>query len=344
LFRREIVKTPAATAALASPLAAKHPLSRPAPTTNRAEQLITVLIPSHNSADTILACLESVRDMADEILIADAGSTDETLRVVREFGSCRIIERDGPLDADFEAWAHEHARHPWILRLLPDEQLNPELARQVQDVIATEPAEECFRVARTFYFRGHRLKYGGYHRDWSNRLYRKDAARYEMRDGRVEAIVDSQNVGCFKPRLFCESCASVDQRLSEMVRLATRAAEDAQREGRRPRRRAVLWQVPWQFIRSYILRWGWLDGWAGLHASCLSAMSVYLREAMLWELDQPIAARRSVASDSRQELTLFDPGLTTELPVVKLVDPPTMLEQEAPTAVNSGQRQVRPAA
>jgi hypothetical protein len=344
LFRREIVKTPAATAALASPLAAKHPLSRPAPTTNRAEQLITVLIACHNSANTIAACLESVRDTADEILVADAGSTDETLRIVRKFGGCRVIERDGPDDADFEAWAHEQARHPWILRILPEEQLNPELARKVQDMLATEPNEDGFRVGRTHFYRGQRLKLGGYHHDTSIRLYRKQSAHYESRDGRVEVTVNSRKIGTFQPRLFYESCPSIAQRLSAMIQVTVRAAEDADRQGLSPQRWKVLWKAPWQFVRTYFLRGGWLDGWAGLHASCLAAFSVYLREAMHWELANPVAVRRSDATNRWQESMLFDPGRTTELPIVASADPRTMPEQQAAAVAVAERPQVRSAA
>ncbi len=70
--------------------------------------------------------------MADEILVADAGSTDGTLDRVRAFGGCRIIARDGDCDESFESWAAGAARHPWILRVLPHERLSPELGRQVR--------------------------------------------------------------------------------------------------------------------------------------------------------------------------------------------------------------------
>ena len=344
IFRLEIAKTPAATAALAGPLAGRHPLGRPVAAKNHASQLVTVLIPCRNAADTIGACLESVRDMADEILVADAGSTDGTLQIARKYGGCRIIERDAPNDADFEAWANEQARHPWVLRLLPDEQLNPELARMVQDMLATEPAEVGFRVARTFYFRGQRLKHGGYHLDTTIRLFRKDAAHYETRDGRVEVAVASHDVGSFRPRLFYETCLSVERRLAEISQTAARAAEDAERRGLRFKRWKVLWQAPWQFVRSYILRGGCLDGWAGLHASCLSAVSIYLREAMLWELEQPVALQRSDASDRWQELKLFNPGRTTERPIVAPTDAAAKSGIDSPAAIQADPRQVWPAA
>jgi glycosyltransferase involved in cell wall biosynthesis len=269
--------------------------------------LITVLIPCYNAAETIRTCLESIRDMADEILVADAGSTDGTLDVAREFGGCRVIRRSGPEDAEFEAWAHGEATHPWILRLLPCEQLNPELARQVQDMAADKPTEIGFRVARTHFIQGRRLKHGGFERETSIRLYRKDAARYEMRDGRVEVAVDSKTGGRFQPRLFYESCPSIEQWLTELIRQAARFAVSARERGVRPSRWNVLWKAPWQFVKSYVIRGGWLDGWPGLLACCLSAITVVLREAFLWESQQPGAALRSQASGSGETLRIVAP-------------------------------------
>ena len=308
VFRQAIAATPAAQEILAGPDGAKHPLSRPLPTANRSEQLVTVLIACRNAADTILGCLESVRDMADEILVADAGSTDDTLRLVRKFGGCKIIERECTDEIAFAAWAHGQARHEWILRIRPDEQLNAELSRQVQDLLATEPKEDGFLVSRTVYFRGRRLRHGSFQNDSSIRLYRKQAGRYELRDGRVEVCVSSNRIGRVKSRLIYEACPSIEQCLREKTRLAARAAEDARQKGLHANRRAVLWNAPWRFVQSYVLRRGFLDGWAGLVASGLLAFETYLHEAMLWEIERPFIARRSLVHDQWRELKVFDPS------------------------------------
>ena len=307
LFRQEILKTPAAAATLAGPHGGGHPLSRPAPASNRASHLVTVFIPCRNAAETILPCLDSVRDIADEILVADSGSTDDTLRIVRASGGCRIIENACDDEAAFETWAQKHARHRWILRILPDEQLNPDLARQVQDMLATEPQSDGFVIARSIYFRGRRLRHGDFQNDASIRLYRKDAARYQIRDGQVDVCVSSAKTGTLRSRLVFETCPSIEQYLSDMIGAAERAAKDANQKGQRPKRGNALVRAPWQFVRSYILRGGWLDGWAGLHASYLSAFNVYLREAMLWNLQRPAAAKRNAGRESWHELRVFDP-------------------------------------
>jgi hypothetical protein len=308
IFRRAILQTPAAAATLAGPQGIGHPLSRPVPAINRSSQLVTVLVPCRNAAETILTCLDSVRDMGDEILVADAGSTDHTLDLVREFGGCRILEQPSADDAYFEAWAQSHARHDWILRILPNEQLNPDLARQVQDKLATEPREDGFLVSRSFHFRGGRLKFGDFRGDSSIRLYRKDAARYETTDGRVEVRLASERLGTLRSRLVVELCPNLDRYLSDMLSAAREMARRAHDRGLRPKRRNILWRAPWKFVRSYVLRRGWLDGWPGLHASILTSLALYLRETSLWGLYQPAANQQTVETARSRELRVFDPN------------------------------------
>ncbi|MEX2091369.1 MAG: lipopolysaccharide kinase InaA family protein [Pirellulales bacterium] len=307
VFRRAIAATPAAQQTLAGPRGAEHPLGRPLGAVNRSEQLVTVLISSRNAADTIVGCLESVRDMADEILVADAGSTDGTLELVRKFGGCRVIESTCTDPVVFETWAHDNAKHDWILRLRPDERLNGELSRQVQDLLATEPPEDGFRIAQTVYFRGKRLRFGAFDNEPSIRLYRKQAARYEVCSGRIEVSIPSQRIGNVKSRLVYESCSTIIQCLTEIKRAAIQAAQESSQQGRHAQRRSVLWRTARQFAESYLLHRGILDGWAGLHASCLTAAGVYLRETMLLEIEQPTARRRSLVHDRWRELKVFTP-------------------------------------
>ena len=89
---------------------------------------LTVLIPCKDERRNIRACIESVQAIADEILIADSGSTDGTLDIVRDIGGCRIIEREYINSANFKNWAIPQARHEWVLVVDADERVTPELA------------------------------------------------------------------------------------------------------------------------------------------------------------------------------------------------------------------------
>jgi len=271
IFRQVILKTPAGREAVTA-FRGVHPLTRPAPAENSPAHLVTAVIPCRNAVATIRACLDSVRDVADEILVADAGSTDGTLRVVREFGGCRIIHGRAADDAAFEAWAHRQAQHPWVLRMLPDEQLNPELGRQVQDLTARDPAEDGFRIWRAIYFQGRRLTHGGFQHDSSVRLFRQEAVRFELHGGRVEAVLPGKKVGQLASRLIYEACSSI------------KPHEDGARSPTTP------WRSAWGFFKTFVLRLGLLDGRAGWRAAYWSALA----DSSATSAQSPISVRSDV--------------------------------------------------
>src|SRR4026207_1074127 len=100
---------------------------------------LTVLIPCKDEIQHIRACIDSVRPIADEILIADSGSTDGTLEAVRRLGDCRVIEREYVNSADFKNWAIPQAAHEWVLVVDADERVTPELAGEIQRLLANDP-------------------------------------------------------------------------------------------------------------------------------------------------------------------------------------------------------------
>jgi hypothetical protein len=172
---------------------------------------------------------------------------------VREFGGCRIIHGRADDDATFLTWAAHQATHPWVLLVHPDEQLNPELGRQVQDVTASDPNKDGFRIWRAIYFRGRRLTHGGFQHDSSVRLFRKDAVRFEMRGGQVEPKVLESKIGQLASRLICEARPNGDQ---------PRPSWHSDNS----------WRRVWPMLNTYVLRLGFLDGRAGLAAAHWSAM------------------------------------------------------------------------
>ncbi len=195
VFRQQLLRTPAGKDNGFDTAARTNPFSKPLPAFNSPAQLVSVLIPCLNDADLVSDCIESVRDIADEIIVADLGSNDSTLNIVRRIGGCRILRRAHFDEAQFESWAAQQARHPWILRLLPQERLSPELAKQIQDTLAKEPDQHAFDIVpRRSMHKNHQLD-RAFQCGASLRLYRKVAAQYEMRNGQLTVVVARDKIG-----------------------------------------------------------------------------------------------------------------------------------------------------
>ena len=98
------------------------------------KQKLTVIIPCKNERLNIRPCVESAKRVADEVLVADSGSTDGTLAIVHALGGCRIIEREYINSGNFKNWAIPQASHRWVLILDADERITEPLAREVNSL------------------------------------------------------------------------------------------------------------------------------------------------------------------------------------------------------------------
>jgi glycosyltransferase involved in cell wall biosynthesis len=244
---------------------------------------LTVLIPCKDERRHIRACIESVRSVADEILVADSGSTDGTLEIVRELG-CRLIRRDYVNSANFKNWAIPQASHEWVLVVDADERVTPGLAAEIRRVLTDEPRCDAFELKRNLYFLGHRINHCGVSHNHLVRLLRRDLCRYQKRRVHADVEVPSGRIGRLSQRLLHYTALDIDHFLARQQRYATWAALDAYEAGKRTTLGRMLVHAPLRFTQLYLLRRGWLDGRAGLVVCGIMAYYTFLKDAKLWAL------------------------------------------------------------
>ena len=264
---------------------------------------LTVLVPCKDEAKNIRPCIESLRSVADEILVADSGSTDATLDIVRSLGGCRLIQREYVHSADFKNWAIPQAKHPWILVVDADERVTPALAAEIRQVLSTGPRHDGYRINRDNYFFGHPIRHGICHDDAPLRLFRRDY-RYQDRRVHADVVMPSGNVGRLQARFEHYTVWTVESYLKTLDRYTTCAAQDKHDHGRHASVLSTLLHAPLKFFQTYILHRGFLDGWAGLQVAILSAFYVAVKNAKLWEFEHALA---QPDPESKVGLHLFDP-------------------------------------
>lgn len=257
---------------------------------------LTVLIPCKDERRHIRECIESVRGVADEILVADSGSTDGTLEIVRSLG-CRVIEREYINSANFKNWAIPQARYDWVLVVDADERVTPALAAEIRRVLRTEPAQDAYELKRDLFFLGHKINHCGISRNYLVRLFRREC-RYAVRRVHSDVQVASGKVGRLTERMIHYTALDIDHFLAKQQRYSTWAALDAYEAGRRNSRLKMLLHAPFRFAQLYLLRGGWLDGRAGLVVCGIMAYYTFLKDAKLWSLwnerrqnDEPVRER-----------------------------------------------------
>ncbi|MDA1051118.1 MAG: glycosyltransferase family 2 protein [Planctomycetota bacterium] len=244
---------------------------------------LTVIIPCKNEARNVRACIESVRDVADELIVADSGSTDETVAIARSAGGCRIIQREWRTACDFKNWALQQATHDWILVVDADERVTPGLAKEIREVL-TDPPRNGYQIYRANHFMGHRVRFGQWGADKVLRLFDRTQATYVGDTDHAAVRVHRGRVGRLRNRLTHFTFWTYDQYLQKMHHYARLQAERWHRVGKSPSRLRMFVIAPARFFQTYVLRLGFLDGAVGFQVCMMIAFYSFQKQARLWEL------------------------------------------------------------
>lgn len=245
---------------------------------------LTVIIPCKNEIANIRGCLHSARKVADELLIADSGSTDGTLEWVRSEADTRVIEREYVNSGNFKNWAIPQATHPWVLILDADERIPDRLAAEIREVLQSAAPADGYWLPRAGYFMGHRVRFSGWQNDRVLRLFRRDAGRYNGESDHAEVVVRTGRVGRLRNRLQHYTYWNYHDYFRRFERYATYQAERWYAEGRPVSRFKLFCNFPLRFLQLYLLRLGFLDGLVGLQICALTALYSFAKQACLWQL------------------------------------------------------------
>jgi glycosyltransferase involved in cell wall biosynthesis len=245
---------------------------------------LTVTVITRNESANIAAALESVR-WADEIVVIDAESTDETAAIARRFTD-RVIVRPWPGYVAQKNFAAAEARHDWVLSIDADERVSAELAREIQNVLAGSPDAAGYRIPRVTFHFGRWIRSTDWYPDLQLRLYDRRRASWQGRHVH-ESVRAEGPVGRLRHELQHFAYRDIAHHVQTMDRYTTLAARQMFEEGRRASWIDILIVPRLTFFRNYILRGGFRDGMAGLIISAMNSYYVGLKFAKLWELCSP---------------------------------------------------------
>jgi glycosyltransferase involved in cell wall biosynthesis len=284
---------------------------------------LTVMIPCCNEERTIGACIESVLPFADEILIADSGSTDRTIEVVESYPECRLIRHTWNGYCHFKNWALERASHDWVMCLDADERVTPQLAEEICGILNNPPENiAAYSVAFQTYFLGHRVRFS----NWNNRSLRLIRRECRFRVCRVHENVDisKEQTGRLENPVLHYSIHSYDQFFEKYSRYSKLAAEDLYTIGRRASVWSILVRPFLRFFHLYVIRGGFLDGLVGIQISMfMSFYYSFAKQARLWEMEnaihEPVRSRLSGDSASSNSETLSLQGTRADSAAEKKV-------------------------
>lgn len=249
---------------------------------------LTVIVPCKDERLNIRHCIECFDSIADEILIADSGSTDGTLDIVRQFAKVRIINREYRYSGDFKNWAIPQAAHEWVLIVDADERLTPEIADEIRTLLSGDPDHDGYWIYRNNHFMGHRLRFGDARTDRVMRLFKRDLGRYEGPSDHGEVRIVTGRVGQLKHRFNHYSLWNYDEHFQKFNRYTAFQAKQWHDRGMETSYFKLLVRPIFRFFREWILQGSILDGKVGLQTAWLAAMYSLMKQARLWELNHAI--------------------------------------------------------
>ena len=236
-----------------------------------------------NEEGNIEGALQSLT-WADEIVVVDSGSSDATIEICRRYTD-RIFTRSWTGFVDQKNHAVTQASHDWIVSLDADERVGPELRREVEQLRQAGFQRAGYRIPRVAYFMGRWIRHGDWYPDFQLRLF--DRRRGRWQGGRVHESVRIEGTpGLLRGEIRHYTYRSLSDYLRRLETYTTLASQDYRQKGRTASMAKVLGNPLAAFMKSYILKRGFLDGAPGMMVAVMGAVSVYFKYAKLYELQK----------------------------------------------------------
>jgi glycosyltransferase involved in cell wall biosynthesis len=224
-------------------------------------QKVSAYIIAYNEAEKIADAVSGVL-WADEIVVADSGSTDRTAEIAQGLGA-RVVQIPFQGFGDLRNRAVAECRHDWIFSLDSDERCTAEVRDEILGLLAATPQHDAYLVPRRNYMMGRWIKGSGWYPNFRQpQLFRKDAMRYDadpVHEG--YELLTERPLGQLQNAIWQFPFRNLEEVIRKMNRYSSLGVRKL--SGKRTSMGSALGHGIWAFIKHYLLKHGYRDGWAG---------------------------------------------------------------------------------
>ena len=253
-------------------------------------QKISILLPTFNCQTSVRDTLASV-EWADEIIVIDSFSDDDTIKIATEYG-VRVFQHEYINSAKQKNWAIQHCSNELIFQIDSDEILEEKAEGIIRKAIKnTGENIHCFKMPRKNHVLGKWVKYGGLYPDWEYRLFRKEYGKWWDREVHSKIIVSGE-IGMLDTPLIHHGMPNISKQLSNLDRYTRYEANYMSRNN--VKFSWVKWFLKpiFIFFSRYVFQQGFLDGWRGLFLAVYYAFYSFLSHTKFYEI-QLLKLKRS---------------------------------------------------
>ena len=232
---------------------------------------LSATIITHNEARNIARAIRSLA-CADEVIVVDGGSTDETVSIAKSLGA-RVVGHSFEGFAAQKNFAAAQARHVWIISLDADEELDAAAQEAVRQWKASTPRVAGYRFARCARYLGRWIRHSGWYPDYKLRLY--DRRRGEWQGAYVHESVRVEGpVETLPGEILHYTCDTLEEHRQRIEFYTELAAQEMHKRGQKVSALARVLAPPWIFLETYLVRGGILDGREGFLIARMAARYV----------------------------------------------------------------------
>lgn len=244
---------------------------------------ISAYVIAYNEAEKIEAALQSLL-WADEIIVADSHSTDGTAQIATGLGA-RVVQIDFHGFGDLRNRALAHCTGDWIFSLDADERCTAEARDEILRVISDPAAADVYHVPRRNYFMGRWIRFSGWYPNFRQpQLFRRGMMRYDQQpvhEGWIAA--PGARLGRLKADIWQFPFRDLGQIQEKARRYSTLGMQKLQERGRRGRMGGAVVHGAYSFVKHYLFKLGFLDGWAGFVIAFGTLEGAFYKHAKLYE-------------------------------------------------------------
>jgi glycosyltransferase involved in cell wall biosynthesis len=246
---------------------------------------LSVILITRNEEANLDACLASLEGIAQQIVVVDTASTDRTLEIAKNYRAIIASPPDWPGFGPQKNRSLDLATGEWVLSLDADERLTPALRTEILTTINHNAHVDCFAIPRLSWYCGRFIRHSGWSPDYVDRLFKRGTARFS--DDLVhERLIPQGQVTKLKNPMLHYSFMSYSQVLQKLDRYSTASAEQAFAKGKTSSPVKAVLHGCWAFLRTYVIRAGFLDGAQGFALAISNGQGTYYRYIKLWHLNQ----------------------------------------------------------
>jgi glycosyltransferase involved in cell wall biosynthesis len=223
--------------------------------------LVSVYIIAFNEAQKVRATIESAR-WADEIIVVDSHSTDGTADIATALGA-RVVQVDFKGFGDLRNQALAACTHEWIFSLDADERCTPEAAAEIQSIIGNPESADAYWTPRRNFFMGKWIRHSGWYPNYRQpQLFRKGKMTYDQKPVHEGYVLASDKpVGHMKSAIWQFPFKNMAEVMHKANRYSSLGAEKIKHK--KISMGSALAHGAWSFVKHYVFKLGFLDGWAG---------------------------------------------------------------------------------